>query len=82
MLNTNTFQVVGDPRMHCASCEQRVARVLGGLEGVRQVSADAASQRIEVLFDTSVVQAAAIAEHLQLLGYAVKSVPAQPSTRG
>ena len=51
MFKAVSFRVIGDPRLHCESCEQRVVRVLKSLTGIQQVSADAASQRIEVLFD-------------------------------
>lgn len=75
MIKAVSFQVSGETRLHCASCEQRVARVLGRLSGVRQVRADAGSQRIEVLFDPARVDERAIAERLGLLGYAVAPLP-------
>lgn len=77
MFKLASLKVIGDAKLHCESCEQRVARVLNTLEGVKQVSADAASQRIEVLFDPTVLKTAAIVERLGLLGYATE--PAGPT---
>jgi len=64
-----TFEVIGDQRLHCESCKHRVERVLKALEGVRQVRARAHNQRIEVLFDTAMLEATAIAERLGEAGY-------------
>jgi len=64
-----TFEVIGDQRLVCEGCEQRVERVLKALPGVGQVHARARDQRIEVLFDTAVLNAAAIAERIAKAGY-------------
>ena len=69
MFKSTTFQVIGDQRLVCEGCEQRVERLLKGLPGVGQVHAHASNQRIEVLFDTAVVDAAAIAERIAKAGY-------------
>ena len=69
MLKSMTFEVVGEQRLHCASCEQRVTRLLKTLEGVGQVRAQAETQRIDVLFDSSVVDPRTIAERLGDAGY-------------
>lgn len=73
MSKSISLRVVGDPQLHCESCEQRVARVLKSLTGIQQVRADAASQRIEVLFDPAQVGPSAIVERLDLLGYATET---------
>lgn len=73
MFKTVSFRVIGDPRLHCESCEQRVVRVLTSLTGIRQVSADAASQRIEVLFDPAELEESAIVDRLGLLGYTTET---------
>lgn len=72
MFKSATFEVFGDQRLHCAGCEQRVERVLKAVPGVRQVRAQASDQRIEVLFDTAVLDVAAIAERIGKAGYQVK----------
>lgn len=69
MFKSIKLEIVGDQRLHCASCEQRVERLLKALQGVRQVRADAQNQRVEVLFDEAVLDVAAIAERLGEAGY-------------
>lgn len=69
MFKTVTFEVIGDQRLHCAGCEQRVEHVLKGVPGVAQVRAQASTQRIDVLFDITKLDAAAIAERIGKAGY-------------
>ncbi len=69
MFKSITFEVIGDQRLACEGCEQRVESVLKGLQGVGKVRAQARKQRIEVLFDTAVLEATAIAERLSKAGY-------------
>lgn len=72
MFKTVTFEVIGEQRLHCASCEQRVVRVLKSVDGVGQVRAQAETQRIDVLFDAGVVEPRTIAERLSDAGYETK----------
>lgn len=69
MLKSISLEVVGNQRLHCASCEQRVERLLTAMVGVRKVRAEAQNQRIQVLFDTAVLEASAIGERLSEAGY-------------
>lgn len=69
MLKSASFEVIGGQRLHCEGCEQRVERMLKGLRGVQEVRARADNQRVEVLFDTAVLEAAAIARRLAEAGY-------------
>ncbi len=69
MLKSITFEVVGDQRLTCEGCEQRVERLLKAQRGVEQVRAQARNQRIEVLFDAALLEANAIAERLGEAGY-------------
>ena len=69
MLKSVTFEVTGEQRLNCASCEQRVARLLKTVEGVGQVRAQADQQRIDVLFDTAVLDPKSIAARLSEAGY-------------
>jgi copper chaperone len=69
MFKSITFEVIGDQRLVCEGCEQRVERLLKALSGVGQVRAQAHSQRIEVLFDTAGLESAAIADRLGQAGY-------------
>lgn len=69
MFRSIAFEVIGEQRLRCERCEQRVEQVLKELQGVEQVRAQAHNQRIEVLFDSAVLQPAAIAERLVKAGY-------------
>jgi len=69
MFKSITFEVIGDQRLVCESCERRVERLLKALQGVGQVRAQAHDQRIEVLFDTATLEATAITERLGKAGY-------------
>ena len=69
MYKSVTFEVVGDQRLHCESCERRVERLLKSLQGVGRVRAQARNQHIDVLFDTALLDPAAIAERLGEVGY-------------
>lgn len=72
MFKSITFEVTGDQRLNCAACEQRIARLLKTVEGVGQVRAEAQTQRIDVLFDSAVVEPRTIAERLRAAGYDTK----------
>jgi len=74
MFKSASLKVVGETRLHCESCEQRVARVLGTLTGVQRVNAHANSQRIEVLFDPATLELATIVERLSMLGYTIETM--------
>ena len=69
MFKSITFEVIGDQRIVCEGCEQRIERLLKALPGVDKVRAQARKQRIEVLFDAAVLGATTIAEHLGTAGY-------------
>ncbi len=69
MFKSVTFEIVGNQRLFCKGCEQRVERLLKALHGVKQVQAQARNQRIEVLFDTAVLEDTAIAQRLAETGY-------------
>jgi copper chaperone len=72
MFKSVALEVVGDQRLACEDCEQRVEGLLKALQGVRQVRAQARNQLIEVLFDAAALDAAKIAERLGKAGYETK----------
>ena len=69
MLKSITFEVIGDQRIVCEGCEERIEGLLKSLEGVDKVRAKSRNQRVEVLFDASVLEPTAIAERLGKAGY-------------
>jgi len=71
MTGTAEFTVVGEEKLHCEGCEQRVDRALKCLAGVRDVGASYHSQQIEVSFDPSRLGAGDLQQRLELLGYEV-----------
>lgn len=69
MFKSITLEVVGDQRIVCEGCEQRIESLLKALQGVGKVRAQARNQRIEVLFDTATLDFATIAQRLSEAGY-------------
>lgn len=72
MTVTTEFTVVGEEKLHCEGCEQRVDRALRRLPGIREVQASHRSQRIEVGYDPDRVGEEQLRERLELLGYEVE----------
>lgn len=83
-LTSLTFNVVGDQRLVCESCELRVKRLLSSLSGIGQVRASSRDQRIEVLFDATVLDTSKIADRLGMAGYetSVESLHSGPGNEG
>ncbi len=75
MFKSVVFEVIGDQKLACEGCEERVEDLLKAMEGVRQVRAWARKQRIEVLFDATQLGTAAIAERLRDAGYETSIAP-------
>ena len=69
MFRSITFEVIGDQQLVCEGCEERVEHMLKTLQGVGQVRARARNQHVDVLFDSAVLDAAAIAERIAKAGY-------------
>lgn len=69
MLESITFEVVGNQRIVCDGCEQRVEKMLKSVQGVDKARAHMKNQRIDVLFDAAVVDAGALAERMEKAGY-------------
>lgn len=78
MLKSMTFEVIGDQRLACEGCENRVTRLLKGVEGVRRVRAQASNQLIEVQFDPALLDPSTLAERLKRAGYETRvAAPSQ-----
>ena len=69
MLKSMTFEVVGEQKLHCDGCENRVTRMLKGVQGIVRVRARASNQHVEVQFDPGVLDEAGIAARLAQAGY-------------
>lgn len=76
MFKSITVEVIGDNKLVCEGCQERVEHALKTLQGVGQAHAHASNQRIEVLFDAAVLDANAIAERIAKIGYQTKVVTA------
>lgn len=73
MFKSVVLEIVGERRMACEGCEERVETVLGEMQGVRKVKAQARKQRVEVLFDPTQVEPTAITDRLREAGYESKA---------
>ena len=69
MLESIALRVTGDQPLVCEGCERRVERLLKAVPGVDKVRAHAKNQRIEVLFDRTLIEPRAMIERLGEAGY-------------
>lgn len=74
MLKSITLEVVGDDRLNCEGCEERVENALKKVSGISQIRARSSNQRIQVMFDPSVLDAKAITERVATVGYKTRLV--------
>ena len=75
------FTVTGEPKIHCAGCEQRISNALRRLLGVKDVQASAESQRVVVRFNPTRVMPEDVRAKLQQLGYHVLPGPDRGGAR-
>ena len=78
MQKSITLEVIGENKMACDGCEQRVERALKQQAGVQKARANARNQRIEVIFDGAVLEADAISERIGKAGYTTRIVSPTP----
>lgn len=74
MLKSITLEVVGDDRLVCEGCEERVETALKKMPGISQVRAKSSNQRVQVMFDANVLDATAIAKRIATVGYETKII--------
>ncbi len=72
MLKSITFEVIGDQKIACDGCEQRIEKLLKSVQGVGKARAHMKNQQVDVLFDAAVLDAGAIAQRLDEAGYRTK----------
>ncbi len=63
-----SFQV---QEIHCGACEAAIRKSLSRMDGVRIVEPDAATNRVEVVYDDAATGPGAIAERFATAGYPV-----------
>ena len=71
-MNKSTYTVIGEQKIHCAGCEQRINNALRRLNGIQEVKASAQNQRVEVAYDPAQTDAEQVRLRLEKLGYDVK----------
>lgn len=69
-IEEKTFEVSG---IHCEGCEQRIARALSQMPGVRKVSASHNAQEIGVTLDSTRTSVQEVAEKLDSIGFPTTS---------
>jgi mercuric ion binding protein len=57
--------------IHCGACEMAIRKALTRIDGVKDVEADAATNRVMVVFDDTQVDPGTVAERLTAAGYPV-----------
>lgn len=67
-MGTVVLQVEG---MSCTGCEQRIGTVLRRVEGVRDVTADHVTGRVEVRVGPEVTDSGQLVERIETAGYRV-----------
>jgi copper chaperone CopZ len=72
MIQSLNYEVVGVEKIHCDGCERRITGALKRLDGVRNVSASAADQRVAVAIEKGRVEPEQIEQRLAQLGYEVR----------
>jgi copper chaperone len=72
MIQALKYEVVGEEKIHCGGCESRITNALKRLEGVRDVAASSADQRVTVTVDKSRVSPEQLEQRLAQLGYDVR----------
>jgi copper chaperone CopZ len=75
VIDTLKFTVVGDHKIHCASCEARIDRALKRVLGVQNVEASASTQQVRVTYDPDQTDPGELRGRLDTLGYEVKDDP-------
>lgn len=65
---------VRDRAIHCVSCENRIARILGRLDGVLNVRASSQEQTVTVVVDGSGSSLEQVRAQLAKAGYPVTDV--------
>ncbi|WP_147819090.1 heavy metal translocating P-type ATPase [Salidesulfovibrio onnuriiensis] len=60
--------------MHCAACSARIERVVGGMEGVRDVNVNLAAESMDLSFDPDSLNIAEVGNRIKALGFEAEFV--------
>ncbi len=71
MAETAHYTVIGEQKIHCAGCEERIMNALRRLPGVQDVQASHETQLVAVTFDPARVTPESVRAKLAQLGYQV-----------
>lgn len=72
-MEQTTFKVIGDQKIHCAGCEQRIGNALRRLDGVQDVKASFKTQEVAVTIDDAKLSPERVQTKLEQLGYEATS---------
>lgn len=73
-MSTNLeFSVTGEQKIHCESCEERIARALKRVPGIGSVKASAKEQRISVSINPDRTSSEEVQSKLHEIGYDVRT---------
>lgn len=67
------FTVIGEQRINCVGCEQRIGNALRRLPGIRDVQATAQTQKVVVTIDPTQIGQDQVRAKLEQIGYQVTS---------
>ncbi len=68
------MRVVLETEMHCRGCERTIQNELTRLEGVLNIKAEYAEEKVEIEFDEKIINLNKIIEKIEEIGYEVKRV--------
>lgn len=68
-----TNKVFNVPDIHCDHCASSIEGAVGGIEGVEKVKVQIGERTVDVTYDDSSVDTAAIVTAIEGQGYEVKS---------
>jgi copper chaperone len=73
MATSLEFIVTGEQKIHCESCENRIARALKRVPGIESVNANAKEQRISISIDPDQIVPEQVQAKLHEIGYDVST---------
>jgi copper chaperone CopZ len=74
MTNHIDFQVVGDRKINCISCETLINVMLERASGIEEVTSSAKTQYVTVSFDDAQISAEQVRAKLNELGFSVEPI--------